>query len=605
MVVEPLTHEAERLTPTGLTVDDLAGVSQVEKSALWAWMTEVAGNDDGRPWWPYAIRKMPVEDRLALAMDPILFAAWRVRERRRVERDPVYFTTHYGSVQPESGSPIPFLLWDHEPDGAIGAKSQEDAVRQFRLHLRIIILKARQLGLTWAALHDAVHVLAFDQATPNARVLALSKHGGDASKLLERARKIIMLLPEFLRPREDVKTRESKTELQLVGRGKMVSLAGSPAAARMETATLVLLDEFAHIKNKGAEDTWTAVIPTMGRRGRAIIIFTGNGPAETPGDGQTAARLWQRAREGDEGAAGPLHPIFLPSSSDPTRTPEWHAERRKEFLNPEDFEAEYAETEDQALAGKSGDKVYPPSGISAAVMRGRELDRQLWDGSIAEPAGGLIHATADFGEATHLLPLWPLEGGGLYVPPGEVVGGGYNGMTVRDGVDALHENISEWQLNADDEPWVLIGELRYDSAGVESARTFCEVVEEQYVDRWEYTHRVDRRVGGRIRTPRRHSVAFGKFKGTAIDYLRYLFKRTADGEMTGIIAISPENKELIRQLRGYELKDDDSGKTEKGDDHGPDSLAAGAKPIAVAFRKRVDEMRERRRAEAEERRHAA
>jgi hypothetical protein len=56
----------------------------------------------------------------------------------------------------------------------------------------------------------------------------------------------------------------------------------------------------------------------------------------------------------------------------------------------------------------------------------------------------------------------------------------------------------------------------------------------------------------------------------------------AEGKTTGIVAISLTNVELIPQLYGLRLADDDSGKVEKGDGHGPDALIAGAAPIEGA-----------------------
>jgi hypothetical protein len=60
--------------------------------------------------------------------------------------------------------------------------------------------------------------MAFDESTPRANILALSKRGDDASKLLERLRRIHVLLPPFLRQPEDATTRGSKREFRIQDR---------------------------------------------------------------------------------------------------------------------------------------------------------------------------------------------------------------------------------------------------------------------------------------------------------------------------------------------------------------------------------------------------
>lgn len=548
-------------TPTGLPRGVAVSLDDDELAALAAW--HLAVSDGGlQPWWPAAVRRLPLQARLALSQDVDLAAAWEVRERRRVTSDVEYFVSGYGHVQGETGPPVPFDLWPE----------QREVLNDFVEHPLVVVLKARQLGLTWLALHYAAWVLAFNAMTPNARILALSKHGGDATKLMARTRAILGRLPPFLRPTEDQATRRSLSQLQLTGRGSMTSLAGSPDAARFETATLALLDEFAFIRNRAAHATWTAVLGTLGTGSKAFVISTGNGPAEAPGDGQAFARLYQQARAGDG-----LHAVFLPADAHPDRDEKWMQAKRAEFLTDEDFEAEYPLTEDEALAGQSGLKVYSPAAINAAVRLGRDLDVLLAAGKI-RPHGGFVHVGADWGEFTALLVVWPLEGGGVYIPPGEVVP--ELPTEVKDNIQLLHEHCSAWMPEG-----VLLREMRFDAADPQSTRTAAGVIQASPLAAMWDTLR------GRVRTC---PVAFGArtdgsgkgYKTETKDYLRHLFARAAKGETSRVIAISPTNVTLIRQLRGLELVDDGSGRIVKRDDHAPDALIAGTAPIAVQYRGR-------------------
>ena len=69
--------------------------------------------------------------------------------------------------------------------------------------------------------------------------------------------------------------------------------------------------------------------------------------------------------------------------------------------------------------------------------------------------------------------------------------------------------------------------------------------------------------------------------------LRFLLRRTAAGETTRVLAISPRNTVLLEQLRGYQ-QDPETGKPLKGDDDAVDSLIALVAPIARRHRDLTD-----------------
>lgn len=560
-------------TPTGLWAPETQQLDDDELQVLTEWHIGKSGSDDGRMWWPAAIRRMPLHERLRLASDPYLDAAWERQEQEQVKDSPVYLLLSYGSMQDEEGSPpTPFEAWPE----------QIDVMRAFRDHKRIIVLKARQLGLTWIALHYALWLMAFCRETPRARILCMSKQGDDAAKLLKRARKMNSLLPRFMRLDEDKETYRSNSQFKLQGRGAMESLPGTPDAARSETAGLILMDEGAFYRNGGFGATWTAAQPTLGRHGTAIVISTGNGPAEAPGDGRGYAQLWNRGRSSPDSE---FHTIFLPSKTDPRRTEEWRKKTAETYLDPIDFEAEYPETEEQALAGVSGTKVYLPSGINAAESIGGELDGLLMQGKL-EPYGGLIEVAIDWGESTHMLGMWPLEQGGFYVFTEYAPEQGPNvepGDSARRMLGKVRQAQRSREQMGRNEPWPLIAVNSFDGAGVQSQKTMKVTVEEDPRLLMQYQHvRASR---GR-RAIRHRAIPFNECKDEGKDYLRYLFRRTAIGKETGIIAISPTCRELLRQLRGLELEEDGSGRIKKGDDHGPDALIAGVAATAARYRGR-------------------
>lgn len=598
-------------TPTGLALEDLRALSEDEAVALAGWHAAKAGDNDGSAWWPWAIRAMPLDTRLHLASDQLADAVWETQERSYVIADPHYLVNGYGHVQPPEGEPIPFRMWDE----------QEDVLDAFIDEAITVILKARQLGLTWIALHYAVWLLAFAQHTPRARILLLSKTLDDAKKLLRRVRRILMMLPPFLRPVEGQRTGapgESVTELVLQTRGSVQSLPASPKAARMETVTFALVDEAAF--QQAFQDTWQALLSALGATGQAAVVSTGNGPAEAPGEGQAYARLWTRARSGEdeqtaEGRTRAMRGIFLPDSTHPGRSDEWRAEQQDKFITDEDFYAEHPETEEQALMGRVEGKAYSPGGINAAEKLGRRFDAMLDNGTIPPPAdGGWMRIGSDYGEHTHHLLAWPLEGGGVYIC-GEVVGGGTHGKPVREmtldlcrAVDGV-QWIEPAHGTSDEYRWPLVHSAMYDAAGPESNRTLRDVVHanlELYpVEKFPDRNAVEARTrtldvfdtrqsagGRRIRTV---GVPFGgpagrkrSMKVALVDYTRGLLKRSAaavtgDGPMVGVLAISPRCVVLLRQLRGLETMDDGTGRIKKGDDHGPDALLTVQLPSAAKY----------------------
>lgn len=578
-------------TPTGLLRAEVERLAVADARLLAAWHQGKAGNNDGRPWWPAAIRRLTVDERLELAADVDRDVAWERLEMLRVEASVRYFVDGYGHLQDEAGGdPEPFSMW----------AEQRAVLDDFAQYLRVWVLKARQLGLTWLALHYGFWLMAFNPETPRAKVLALSKTGEDASKLLARCRRINSLLPPYLRKTEDAATRQAKTEFKLVGRGHMISLASTPAAARSETAALIILDEAAFVRNGMAGETIAAASPTLGRRGQLIGISTGNGDAETPSDGQAFAKRYQRAASGEAEDGATTRAVFLPSSIHPARDAAFYDSIRDDFDSEEDLLREYPETEDQALAGRGGPKIYSPAGVTAAERLGREYDRLLRQGKLPPPVddtgdGEALHAFIDWGMGmTFAGLLWPLEQGGLYVPPDCCVAAvhGEPGEITRE----LHLKMQRFQKRfAPAMRWPAlyppIGEGRYDAAGAQSMRTFVETAKQPGLQKLWRTDGL--RGGHRVKVV---GVPFGADSGTGsgrhfkvetIGYFQRLFNRAAAGATSQVMAISSEgdgNKVLLAQLRGLESDPKNEDKIKKVNDHGPDALIAGGAPIMVRWR---------------------
>lgn len=106
------------------------------------------------------------------------------------KKSPLYFIVSY--VQLENviaGGWLPFELWP--------AQAQVlDLMVNKRL---LVILKARQLGMTWLALAYALWTMLF---APSASVLLFSMRDNEATDLLDRLVRMYKRLPEWLQAKE-------------------------------------------------------------------------------------------------------------------------------------------------------------------------------------------------------------------------------------------------------------------------------------------------------------------------------------------------------------------------------------------------------------------
>lgn len=207
-----------------------------------------------------------------------------------------------------------------------------------------LVLKARQIGITWLGggygLWKAIW-------KPGTRVLVVSINEDEAIKVVNRIWDMFQSLPPFLRNgalvQKPTKNARPSSLIELVFPDNRVSsIVGLPATRRAghgETATLVLLDEFA--RHDFARDSWKALFPVADNGGEIIIISTANGISNPEtGGGNFFHHLWINAE--DYG----IETQFLPWSLHPQRDEEWYttkaralppAERAESFpRDPED-----------------------------------------------------------------------------------------------------------------------------------------------------------------------------------------------------------------------------------------------------------------------------
>jgi hypothetical protein len=231
----------------------------------------------------------------------------------------------------------PFTLWP----------AQREVLSIMHTQPRLVVLKARQLGLSWLCLAYALWAMLF---RPAATIGIFSQRETDAKELLNnRLKGMYDRLPEWAQVgpgRENNSTRWS------LANGSSAT-AFATTGGRGHTFSLVLVDEADF--QPDLPDLLNAVEPTVNAGGRLWLVSTVD--KSTP-----MSRFKAICRAAQEDATL-WTPVFLPWSARPERTPEWYAQQAAATLATtgalDDLWQEYPSDEAQALAPRSLDKRLP------------------------------------------------------------------------------------------------------------------------------------------------------------------------------------------------------------------------------------------------------
>lgn len=249
------------------------------------------------------------------------------------EKDIFYFIKWYVHIEDKT-SPTgmtPFNLWP----------KQEEVLRKYLKGKFLVVLKARQLGLTWLSLTYILWCMLF---RPGFMAIAISKRDDpDAIELGNRMQVMLKHLPFYIiKHKKDVLPNEqcvywnSDAHEIIIYRpegepSRFLTLPASPDTAHSFTANLVMLDEWA--LHEYAYEIWTGAFPTMNRpdfSGQVLGISTGR-----------AGTLFEEIFNNAMTNEGIFTPIFLDVWSDPRRTKEWYEATKK--LLPNTWRSQYPE----------------------------------------------------------------------------------------------------------------------------------------------------------------------------------------------------------------------------------------------------------------------
>lgn len=157
-----------------------------------------------------------------------------------------------------------WILWPHQLEILLALMTRR----------RVVILKARQLGVTWVM---ALYALWYVMAHPHAEVIIVSVGEREARAVVKRIRFLYDHLPEQVRAAFPVlnDTLESFPVGHPDGVSTITSLPSTATAGRGETANVVLMDEGAHWPQP--DERMAALLPTFEDVGQGALASTANG----------------------------------------------------------------------------------------------------------------------------------------------------------------------------------------------------------------------------------------------------------------------------------------------------------------------------------------
>ena len=228
---------------------------------------------------------------------------------------------------------------------------QEDLWDALDRGRRVCVLKARQIGISFAWLAYAIRVC---RAVENALCIVISDKKDSSEERLKDAVSIERSLHGPFP--EDFPTLVSGTAASLKWSNGSVlkAIASSKNPGRGEAATALLLDEFAFWPWQ--ETMWSGIRPTISRGGAVAIVST---PLM---EGDLFHERWVQAQNPVNGWV----PFNLPWQSCPEYNDDWANAERRDYSDAQWF-AEYC-----CEFGRASDAVFRPEHLEAAKTSGSQ-----------------------------------------------------------------------------------------------------------------------------------------------------------------------------------------------------------------------------------------
>ena len=252
-------------------------------------------------------------------------------EWRKCQRSEIYFLENYWHIAHPAHGRILFKL----------RGAQSEALRRWESNRYSLTLKARQIG--WTTLVSAHQFwLAFFHDDQN--IIDLSRTERESILLLRKTKYGFKHLPVWMVERGPQSLMEHQQRMGFDNGSQITSMPSASDPARGESATLVVVDEWAFLPNP--EEAWASIEPVADVGGRIIGLSTANG------SGNFFHQLWNGASTGNN----KFDAMFFPWSASEDRDEAWY-EGKKDSMLPWQLAQEYPTSAEDAFV-RSGNPVF-------------------------------------------------------------------------------------------------------------------------------------------------------------------------------------------------------------------------------------------------------
>lgn len=258
----------------------------------------------------------------------------------------LYFIDNYVQIYEATDARwVPFRLWPLQV-------ATLEAIMSNRL---TIILKARQLGMTWLTLAVALWKMTF---RPIATSLVFSRRDDEATYLLERVRGMYKRLPPWAQSKRILTSNAHIWELH----NNSIMYGFPTTAGDSYTASMAIVDEADLVPD--LEALMNAVKPTIDGGGQMILLSRSNkDEPDSP-----FKRMYRAARKGES----EWKSVFLPWFARPERDEAWYETQKADVFARtgalDDLFQQYPAVDEEALQARVLDKRLPPSWLEQCFV---------------------------------------------------------------------------------------------------------------------------------------------------------------------------------------------------------------------------------------------
>jgi hypothetical protein len=255
----------------------------------------------------------------------------RELEWRKCVKDEAYFLENYWYIQNPRDGRVLFTL----------RQAQREALVEWSKERYSLTLKARQIG--WTTL-VAGHQFWLAYFSPDQNIIDISRTEREAVLLLKKTKYGFRNMPKWMLERGPQSTVEHQQKMVFDNGSQITSMPSASDPARGESATLIVVDEWAFLPNP--EEAWASIEPVADVGGRIIGLSTANG------SGNFFHQMWV----GAETRTNQFSPMFYPWSANEERDDDWY-ENKKRSMTSWQLAQEYPSDPESAFI-KSGRTVF-------------------------------------------------------------------------------------------------------------------------------------------------------------------------------------------------------------------------------------------------------